>query len=136
VVKFTTRPLYPRGKAPGTHLIRGWVGPRAGLHDVEKILGPKGLELRPLGRPARNQSLYRLSYILIQFRMPTLRLQQLTKMLIFFMTRPSRLEQLQVTHRRLTPLSRIVRLLSLSAVKDRLNACHLKVALDVTSSKW
>jgi hypothetical protein len=40
------------------------VGPRAGLDDVEKrkFLTLPGLELRPLGRPARNQSLYRLSY--------------------------------------------------------------------------
>jgi hypothetical protein len=38
------------------------VGPRTGLDDVEKrrFLPPPGLELRPLGRPARSQSLYRL----------------------------------------------------------------------------
>jgi hypothetical protein len=43
-------------KAPGTHYIMDWVGPRAGLDDVEerKILTPPGLELRPLGRPARS----------------------------------------------------------------------------------
>jgi hypothetical protein len=35
-VSFTTRPLYPRGRAPGTHSIGGWVGPRAGVDDVEK----------------------------------------------------------------------------------------------------
>jgi hypothetical protein len=37
---------------------------RAGLDDVEKrkFLNLPGLELRPLGRPARSQSLYRLSY--------------------------------------------------------------------------
>jgi hypothetical protein len=34
VVSFTPQPLYPRGKAPGTHWIGGWVGPRAGLDDV------------------------------------------------------------------------------------------------------
>jgi hypothetical protein len=36
------------------------VGPRAGLDDVEKrkFLILPGLELRPLGCPARNQSLY------------------------------------------------------------------------------
>jgi hypothetical protein len=36
----------------------GWVHPRAGLHDVEKrnLLILPGLELRPRGRPARNQS--------------------------------------------------------------------------------
>jgi hypothetical protein len=40
------------------------VDPRAGLDDVEerKFLTLPGLELRPLGRPARIQSLYRLSY--------------------------------------------------------------------------
>jgi hypothetical protein len=40
------------------------VGPRAGLDDVEKrtFLTLPGLDLRPLGRPARGQSLYRLSY--------------------------------------------------------------------------
>jgi hypothetical protein len=40
------------------------VGPRAGLEDMEKrkFLTLLGLELRPLGRPARNQSLYRMRY--------------------------------------------------------------------------
>jgi hypothetical protein len=40
------------------------VDPRAGLDDVEKrkFLTLQGLELRRLGRPARSQSLYRLSY--------------------------------------------------------------------------
>jgi hypothetical protein len=39
-----------------------WVGPRTGPDDVEKtkILRLPRLNLRPLGRPARNQSLYRL----------------------------------------------------------------------------
>jgi hypothetical protein len=38
------------------------VGPRAGLADVEKrkFLTLPELELRPLSRPARSQSLYRL----------------------------------------------------------------------------
>jgi hypothetical protein len=51
-------------RAPGTHWIGGWVDPRAGLDDMEKrkILPLPGLELRPLGRPARRQSLYRLRY--------------------------------------------------------------------------
>jgi hypothetical protein len=49
---------------PGTHWIGGWVDLRVGLDDVEKwkFLPPPGLELRPLGRPARGQSLYRLRY--------------------------------------------------------------------------
>jgi hypothetical protein len=52
------------GKCPGTHWIGGWVGPRAGLDDVEnrKFLTLPGQKLRFLGRPARSHSLYRLSY--------------------------------------------------------------------------
>jgi hypothetical protein len=42
----------PGEGTPGTHWIGGWVDPRAGLDDVEKTL--PGLELRPLGRPARS----------------------------------------------------------------------------------
>jgi hypothetical protein len=47
VVSFTPRPLYPRERAPGTHWIGGWVGPRAGLDDMEKrkFLTLPGLEL-------------------------------------------------------------------------------------------
>jgi hypothetical protein len=54
----------PGERAPGAHWIGGWVGPRASLHDVEKrkFLTLPGLELRPLGRPARTQTLYRLRY--------------------------------------------------------------------------
>jgi hypothetical protein len=49
---------------PGTHWIGGWVDHRAGLGDMEKrkFLAILGLELRPLSRPTRSQSLYRLSY--------------------------------------------------------------------------
>jgi hypothetical protein len=36
VVSFTSRPLYPEGKAPDTHWIGGWVGPRAVLDAVVK----------------------------------------------------------------------------------------------------
>jgi hypothetical protein len=44
-------------KANGS--IEGWVGPRTGLDDVEKgeFLTLPGLELQPLSRPARSQSL-------------------------------------------------------------------------------
>jgi hypothetical protein len=52
LISITPRPLYPRER-PGTHCTRGWVGPRAGLDVCEKS--------RP-NRPARSQSLYRLSY--------------------------------------------------------------------------
>jgi hypothetical protein len=64
VVSFTPRPLNPRGKKPGTLWIWGWVSPRVGLDDMEnwKFLLPSELERRPLGRTARSQSLYRLSY--------------------------------------------------------------------------
>jgi hypothetical protein len=44
----------PKETAPGTHRIGGWVGPRAGLDNVEKILDPT--ETRTL---TRSQSLYR-----------------------------------------------------------------------------
>jgi hypothetical protein len=51
-------------KDPTSHEIRGWVCPTASLDDMEKrkcFILP-GLELRPLGRPAHSQSLYRLRY--------------------------------------------------------------------------
>jgi hypothetical protein len=43
-------------RAPGTHWIGGWVDPRAGFEHVQnrKFLTLPGLELRPLGRPARS----------------------------------------------------------------------------------
>jgi hypothetical protein len=50
-------------KAHGSHWIGGWVDPRAGdLDDVEKrnFFTLLGLELRPLHRRARNQSLSQL----------------------------------------------------------------------------
>jgi hypothetical protein len=48
-----------------TRWIGGWVSPRAGVNDTEtwKFLTASGLELRPLGRPARSQSLHRPRYI-------------------------------------------------------------------------
>jgi hypothetical protein len=60
-----SRPCHfiPGERAPGTHWIGGWVGPRAGLDDEKrKFLTLPGLEPRILGRPARSQSLYRLRY--------------------------------------------------------------------------
>jgi hypothetical protein len=64
VVSLTPRPLYPGEEAPGTNWIGGWVDPRAGVDDMEKrkLLTLPGLELRPLSRPARSLSLFRLSY--------------------------------------------------------------------------
>jgi hypothetical protein len=53
----------PGESATGTHWIGGWVGRRAGM-DVEKrtFLTLPGHELRPLARPTRSQSLYRIRY--------------------------------------------------------------------------
>jgi hypothetical protein len=53
----------PGRLTPSTHWIGGWVGPRA-HQDVEKrkFFTLPGLELRPLGCPARSQSLYQLHY--------------------------------------------------------------------------
>jgi hypothetical protein len=54
----------PGEGAPNTHWIGGWVGPRAGLDDVEKrkfFILP-GLELRTHSGPACSQLLYRLRY--------------------------------------------------------------------------
>jgi ABC-type taurine transport system ATPase subunit len=44
VVSFTLRSLYPRGKAPGTHWIGGYVSPSAGSDAVAKrrISAPVG----------------------------------------------------------------------------------------------
>jgi hypothetical protein len=53
----------PGDRAPGTHWIGGWMGPQkwSGLRREEKILELQpGLELQPLGRPARSQLLHRL----------------------------------------------------------------------------
>jgi hypothetical protein len=52
----------PEQRAPAVHWIEGWVGAETSLDDIarRKILPLRGLELRPLGRPARSQSLYLL----------------------------------------------------------------------------
>jgi hypothetical protein len=47
----------------GTHWIGGWVGPRAGLDTVSKIKIPSPHRESNSDRPARSQSLYRLSYL-------------------------------------------------------------------------
>jgi hypothetical protein len=54
----------PRGKRPGTHRIWGWEDLKVGLDSVEKrkFFTLLRLELRPLVRPPRSQSLYRLRY--------------------------------------------------------------------------
>jgi hypothetical protein len=59
VVSFTPRSLYPREKSPRYPLDRRLGGPQSRSDDVEKLFTLLWLELRPLGRPARSQSLYR-----------------------------------------------------------------------------
>ena len=49
--------LYPREK-PGTHCTGGWVGPRVGLEDGKSRPHRDSIT----DRPARSQSLYRMSY--------------------------------------------------------------------------
>jgi hypothetical protein len=65
MVSFTPRLLYPEGKSPLYGLDRRLGGPqsRSG-HGVEEKNShlPQGIELRSSDRPARSQSLYRLSY--------------------------------------------------------------------------
>ena len=55
LVNATPRLLYPQ-ESPGTHCIGAWVGPRTG----EENLAHTGI--RSPDRPARSESLYRLSY--------------------------------------------------------------------------
>jgi hypothetical protein len=64
MVSSTSRPLYPRVNGPRYPLDRRLCEcqSRPGQHGEQKNLTPPGLELRPFGRPARSQSLYRLSY--------------------------------------------------------------------------
>jgi hypothetical protein len=56
--------IIPDERAPGNHWIEILVDPSAGLANLvkRKFLPAPGLELRPLGRPTRSQSLYRLHY--------------------------------------------------------------------------
>jgi hypothetical protein len=61
MVSFTPPPpghFIPGEKSPDTHSIKGWVGPKAGLDDVEK----RKFFTLTVGRPASRQSLYRLVY--------------------------------------------------------------------------
>jgi len=46
LVRFTPGGFTPRGRAPGTHWIRGWVGPRAGLDAVVKRKIPNPLIIK------------------------------------------------------------------------------------------
>jgi hypothetical protein len=76
----------PRERAPGTHWIGGWVGPRTNLDCVErrKVLPILGLELRPIGCPACRQSSYRLHYPSVHDRINWNILQCLYGILIGF----------------------------------------------------
>jgi hypothetical protein len=55
----TLRPLYPRECETRYRFAVGWVGPTAGL-DCAESLAPTGI--RSPYRPARSESLYRLTY--------------------------------------------------------------------------
>jgi hypothetical protein len=63
----------PVERATGIHWIGSWLDPRASVDGVKKrkFLTVPWLELQPLGRPARSQSLYQLrypgSYILLKY---------------------------------------------------------------------
>jgi hypothetical protein len=58
MVSFTPQPLYPQGRAPGTHWIGGWVGPRTVLDVMVKRkipspcpeLNPRTLIIQPIAR--------------------------------------------------------------------------------------
>jgi hypothetical protein len=62
--QFHAQAALPSRKEPQYPLDRRLGGPqsRSGRRGEEKILTLQGLELRPLGRPSRSQSLYRLRY--------------------------------------------------------------------------
>jgi hypothetical protein len=53
--------LYPRER-PCTHCIGGWVALRAGLDRRRKSPPPLTARINSTVRPARSESLYRLSY--------------------------------------------------------------------------
>jgi hypothetical protein len=58
-----SRPLYPREKNyPVTHWIEGWLGHKLVWTTWRKFFALQRLEFRPLGCPARSQSLYRMRH--------------------------------------------------------------------------
>jgi hypothetical protein len=54
----------PGERSSGAHWTEVWAAPKAGMEDVKKrkCLPLQELEFRPLCRPARSQSLYRLRF--------------------------------------------------------------------------
>jgi hypothetical protein len=57
-----SRSLSPGERAPGTHFIAGWVGPRAGLDNVEYRKKSFRCRESSPGHPDHRPSLYRLGY--------------------------------------------------------------------------
>jgi hypothetical protein len=60
MVSFKPQPLYPRGKNPFTHWIGSWVGPRAGLDEVQnkKFLTLPEHEPLPVVQPVASRYTY------------------------------------------------------------------------------
>jgi hypothetical protein len=56
LASFTPQALYPGERAPGTHWIGGWVGPRAGLNAVAKRNNTYHYRESKPGRPAHSSA--------------------------------------------------------------------------------
>jgi hypothetical protein len=95
-----------RRKATVTHWIRGWVGLRVCMDNLEKrnFLPLPELELRPLGPPVRSQSLYRVRYpdsVRVNYSLYTAYLTRIvlwiSEKFIYFESEHLQLEMLYVT---------------------------------------
>jgi hypothetical protein len=77
----------PRERATCTHWIGGWVDPRGSVDDMEKrkLMTISGLELRPLSRRARSQSLYWLRYV--HFPKKIMRVVIITQLVVLVLVR-------------------------------------------------
>ena len=60
VVNAKSRPLYPRERL-STHCIGRWVGPRAGLDELEKSRHPPGFDYRTVQPVAETVNMYNLN---------------------------------------------------------------------------
>jgi hypothetical protein len=60
--RYAPAAVYPRERTPGTHCTGGWVAPEPVWTQRKNPLLLPGIEPRSRGRPARSQTLYRLSY--------------------------------------------------------------------------